>query len=84
MLGENHSLLNEFPEHKELITKLVSNDQSFAETTAKYDELDAKIRKLELANSPVSDSEMHKMKHERSELKDSLYQRLTSAKASLD
>jgi len=77
MLGENHSLLNEFPEFKELITKLVSSDQSFAETTIKYDELDAKIRKLELVNSPIGDSEMHKMKHDRSELKDLLYRRLT-------
>ena len=78
MLGESHSLLNEFPEFKELITKLVSSDQSFSEDAKQYDELDAKIRKLELANSPLSDSEMHKMKHDRSELKDSLYQRLTS------
>lgn len=79
MLGENHSLLNEFPEFKELINKLVSSDQSFAEETNQYDELDAKIRKLELANSPISDSEMHKMKHDRSKLKDLLYQRLTSS-----
>lgn len=78
MLGENHSLLNEFPEFKELITKLVSSDQSFAEDAKQYDELDAKIRKLELKNSPISDSEMHKIKHDRSELKDSLYKRLTS------
>jgi uncharacterized protein YdcH (DUF465 family) len=78
MLGENHSLLNEFPEFKELITKLALSDQSFTEIAKQYDELDAEIRKLELANSPVSDAEMHKMKHERSELKDLLYQRLTS------
>lgn len=80
MLGENHSLLNEFPKFKELIIKLVSSDQTFAENTKQYDELDAKIRQLELANSPVSDSEMHKMKHDRSGLKDLLYQRLIAHK----
>lgn len=78
MLGENHSLLNEFPEFKELITELISSDQPFAENAKQYDELDTEIRKLELVNSPVSDSKMHKIKHKRSALKDLLYQKLTS------
>jgi len=73
MLGENHSLLNEFPEFTALIEKLISNDQLFADRVKQYNELDTKIRKLELANSPISDLEMHKMKHDRSELKDLLY-----------
>lgn len=76
MLGENHSLVSEFPEYKELIAKLGASDSSFAESAKQYDELDAQIRTLELANSPVSDSEMHNMKHQRSELKDLLYKSL--------
>ncbi len=77
MLGENHSLLNEFPEFSALIKKLVSNDQLFAERAKQYNQLDEKIRTLELANSPIGDSEMHKMKHDRSKLKDLLYKSLS-------
>ncbi len=31
MLGENHSLTHEFPEHLDTITQLSQNDASFAE-----------------------------------------------------
>lgn len=78
MLGENHSLLNEFPNFKERITQLISSDLSFAEIAKQYDGLDAEIRQLEMADSPVSDDAMRQMKHQRSGLKDSLYQRLIS------
>ncbi|WED23746.1 YdcH family protein [Vibrio sp. JC009] len=81
MLGENHSLLNEFPEFKELIAKLVESDNVFANDTRKYNSLDEEIRNLELNGSPVIDQSMHQMKHDRSVLKDSLYQRLLQAKA---
>lgn len=40
---------------------------------------DEEIRKLELSNSPIDDEAMHQLKHERSELKDSLYQRILNA-----
>ncbi|WP_375748498.1 YdcH family protein [Vibrio sp. HN007] len=80
MLGENHSLLNEFPEHKDLIAQLISGDENFAKDTKTYDGLDAEIRELELNGAPVDDETMHKMKHDRAELKDSLYQRLLKAK----
>jgi len=77
MLGENHSLLNEFPEFAALIKELTSSNQLFAERAKQYNELDDKIRKLELANSPIGDSEMQKMKHDRSQLKDVLYKTLS-------
>ena len=78
MLGENHSLLNELPEFKERITQLISVDPDFPEMAKQYDALDAEIRQLETANSPVSDDAVRQMKRQRSELKDSLYQRLIS------
>lgn len=31
MLGENHSLTHEFPEHLDTITQLTANDSAFAE-----------------------------------------------------
>ncbi|NOH95849.1 YdcH family protein [Vibrio sp. 99-70-13A1] len=76
MLGENHSLLSEFPEMKDAIASLVKTDEVFANDMAKYDELDKEIRKLELNGSPIDDGEMHQMKHDRAVLKDSLHQRL--------
>lgn len=80
MLGENHSLLNEFPEFKELIQELAQSDQLFFEDMKKYDNLDSEIRELELSNSPLDDESMHKLKQERAALKDSLFQTLSNAK----
>ncbi|GGA76315.1 hypothetical protein GCM10011369_17730 [Neiella marina] len=79
MLGEDHSLVHEFPEYSEQINQLKQNDQEFAADMRQYDELDRTIRKLELANSPIDDTDMHQMKHDRSALKDSLYRRLQRA-----
>ncbi len=78
MLGENHSLLSEFPQFKELILRLISSNHSFAQDAKRYDELDFDIRKLELKNSPVSDAVMLEMKKERATLKDDLYRQLIS------
>ncbi len=55
MLGESHSLVDEFPEYQEVIQMLVEKDASFAAERKKYDLLDSKIRKLELQNAPISD-----------------------------
>ncbi|OIQ26407.1 YdcH family protein [uncultured Vibrio sp.] len=78
MLGESHSLLNDFPELKEVILVMTKNDESFKSDVVQYDALDKEIRKLELQDSPIADEEMHQLKHDRAELKDSLYQRLIS------
>lgn len=76
MLGEDHSLLCEFPNQKETILKLQSSDESFADEMKQYDALDKEIRGLELRDSPISDEDMHKLKHDRSVMKDDLYQRI--------
>ncbi|WP_354625512.1 YdcH family protein [Psychromonas sp. MME2] len=76
MLGENHALLSDFPEYEETIRTLTENDQSFSEKAKQYHLLDGQIRKLELRNSPVSDDNMLQLKHERSILKDFLYQKM--------
>ncbi|GAB2651237.1 YdcH family protein [Vibrio panuliri] len=77
MLGENHSLLHEFPEHGEVIHKLTESDVSFANDVKQYNTIDKEIRVLELRGSPIDDGEMNKLKHSRAVLKDSLYQRMT-------
>jgi uncharacterized protein YdcH (DUF465 family) len=79
MLGEVHSLVNEFPQHKETIVELNASDEAFASDHSDYNSLDKEIRILELNGSPVDDSTMNLLKHRRSELKDSLYARLVKA-----
>ncbi|AEE23304.1 YdcH family protein [Paraglaciecola chathamensis] len=79
MLGESHALLVEFPAHKATIEALGQSDQAFTSQMQKYDALDKEIRELELSNSPIEDNEMHQMKHQRSILKDQLYQCLLHA-----
>lgn len=79
MLGENHSLNNEFPQFKALIAELIANDSAFATEFKQYHTLDEDIRKLELNGAPIGDESMHQMKHDRSVLKDRLYQRLLKA-----
>ena len=79
MLGEDHSLVNEFPEYQEIITRLTRNDEAFAKDTNDYNALDKEIRELELNGNPIDDEAMHQLKHDRAVLKDSLYQRLLDA-----
>ena len=76
MLGEDHSLLTDFAQHKDKITELINNDEQFAKDAKRYHELDKEIRKLELRDSPITDESMQQLKHERAELKDSIYERL--------
>ncbi|WP_338362942.1 YdcH family protein [uncultured Pseudoalteromonas sp.] len=76
MLGEDHSLTNDFPQHLNTIAELNKNDTEFAKKADKYDKLDKEIRTLELKDAPISDEQMNQLKHERSELKDWLYERL--------
>jgi uncharacterized protein YdcH (DUF465 family) len=79
MLGEDHSLVNDFPEFVEVITRLMQNDQAFAAANKRYTALDKEIRTLELRGSPIEDQAMHQLKHDRAELKDQLYQQLVAA-----
>jgi hypothetical protein len=80
MLGENHSLVHEFPEHQDVIARLVEGDAVFAKDAKRYNDLDKEIRELELNRTPIDDDAMHRLKNERAELKDSLFQRLIDAK----
>ncbi len=80
MLGENHSLINEFPEYQDIIAVLTESDEVFAKDAKQYNALDKEIRTLELNGAPVDDEAMHQLKHERAILKDALYQRLVDAK----
>lgn len=76
MLGEDHSLANEFPDHLDTIAKLLETDAAFATDTQRYNALDKEIRQLELDGAPIDDQSMHQLKHDRAVLKDALHQRL--------
>lgn len=78
MLGEDHSLLFEFPEHADKIRKLKESNNKFSIDLDRYNTVDSEIRKLELGNAPIGDSEMHVLKRERSVLKDSLYKMIVA------
>ena len=79
MLGEDHSLTHEFPEHMEAIANLAINDRQFAKDAKRYDDLDKEIRELELDGAPIDDEAMDQLKHDRAMLKDSLYERIVAA-----
>lgn len=73
-----------FPEHRELITKLkTENDLHFEKLFNAHNELDEKIINLE--NDPVAsvsrESEIEEMKKEKLALKDELFKYLESKKA---
>lgn len=76
MLGEDHSLLKEFPEHKDDILSLAETDLNFNDQMKEYNAIDKQIRTLELRDSPISDEEMHTLKVRRAQMKDDLFQQL--------
>ncbi len=78
MLGEDHSLIKEFPTKKEKIVELNKSDPSFATMAERYHWLDSQIRQLELDNAPIDDQALHQLKRERAALKDLLYKQLVN------
>lgn len=79
MLGERHSLFDDFPQYKQAIKQLIQSDEIFADNNKRYTQIDKEIRILELKDSPIGDEAMHQLKHDRAELKDKLYQRLIAS-----
>lgn len=78
MLGEKHDLVHEFPELEAKIEDMRESNASFAELMDEYDELDARVRKLEELGTPVADETIEELKKQRLLLKDRLYQLLTA------
>lgn len=77
MLGESHSVHHEFPEHHDLIEKLMHDDMHFKRLADEYNALDKEIRSIEINNSPVDDTTATEMKMRRGHLKDEIYQIIT-------
>ncbi len=79
MLSEHHDIDHEFPEFHKTLEALVAKDSTFAAQVAEHDEIDNKIRELEELGQPVSDEDIEKLKYQRANLKDVIFQRLRQA-----
>ena len=70
-----------FPEYRDLITKLKTEDARFERLFDKHNELDQKIKNMEARIEPATDIEIDVLKKEKLALKDELYQILRKANA---
>jgi uncharacterized protein YdcH (DUF465 family) len=79
MLGENHDLVHELPEHKERIHELKKHDKHFQHLYDKYHDVNNEIIKIEEGIETPSDEFTEKLKKERLHLKDQLLSIIVSA-----
>ena len=79
MLGEHHSLVQEFPEYKDKIHDLKIRDPEFAKLFEKYDDIDKEIYRIEMQIENTSDEYVENLKIRRVQLKDQLYTMLQQA-----
>lgn len=79
MLGEHHSLVQEFPEYKDKIHELKISDPEFAKLFEKYDDVDKEIYRIEMQIENTSDEYIENLKIRRVQLKDQLYEMLQQA-----
>ena len=70
-----------FPEYRDLITKLKTEDARFERLFDKHNELDQKIKNMEARIEPATDIEIDVLKKEKLALKDELYRILRKADA---
>lgn len=62
-----------FPEYRELISKLKTEDEHFTRLFNKHNDLDQKIKNMEARIEPSADFEIETLKKEKLRLKDELY-----------
>lgn len=77
MSVEHHDIHHEFPEYKDKISELKTNDAHFLKLYDDYHETDASIRKIEDQVDVTSDEHLEKLKTHRVYLKDEIYKMLT-------
>lgn len=72
----HHPLLKEFPEYKETIHRLKTDDPAFHRLMEKYEELDKHIFRIEDGSEPTEDAVVEQLKKERLALKDEVLEML--------
>ena len=70
---EHHPLLNEFPEHHDVIHRLKTDDAHFRKLFDEYHQVDKEVYRMEQNIEPATDEAMEDRKKQRLLLKDQLY-----------
>ena len=70
-----------FPEYRDLITQLKTTDSHFLNLYEKHNELDQRIKNMDLGIEPATHHVIEVLKKEKLALKDELYQILRTATA---
>lgn len=78
MLGEKHDLIHEFPEHKDRIHELKTNDAHFHRLFENYHEVDHEIHRIEEGVETPTDDYLEERKKLRLSLKDQLLDMIKS------
>jgi uncharacterized protein YdcH (DUF465 family) len=73
MHNEQHDLSHEFPEYRERIHTLKTEDAHFRELFEAYHVLDRQVHRAETDVEPMADESLEPIKRERLRLKDELY-----------
>lgn len=73
MFGESHDLATEFPQLKERIHQLKTEDRHFARLFEEHDEVDAQLHRIEQGIEVHADEFVETLKLRRLHLKDEMY-----------
>ncbi|MDH5545360.1 MAG: DUF465 domain-containing protein [Gammaproteobacteria bacterium] len=73
MLGEKHDLIHEFPEYKDKIHELKTNNPHFARLFDEYHEVEHEVRRIEEGVETRADEYLEERKKLRLSLKDQLF-----------
>lgn len=71
---EKHDLVHEFPEYREKITTLKTNDNHFARLFDEYDDVTHAVYRAETEVESTTDEHLEEMKKQRLFLKDQLFE----------
>lgn len=74
----HHPLVKEFPEHKDQIHTLKTEDRHFARLMEQYEDLDKTVFRIESGEQPTDDERLEALKLERVALKDELYKLISA------
>lgn len=73
---EKHDLLHEFPEFKEKIHELKTNNHHFRKLFDEYHEVDHEVHRIEQGTEATTDEVLNNLRMKRVQLKDELYRQL--------
>jgi uncharacterized protein YdcH (DUF465 family) len=77
MQGHHHSLIEEFPEHREQIHQLKIENAHFQHLISKWEEIDKQIARAEARIELMSEEAEEQLRKTRVSLKDEIYAMLS-------